>query len=137
VLRTLSGKAALVMAEGARVALDLKALRAAKSGVALAWSALVKGQTALDQVEARAIIRSGVLIGDSVLARSGGTGISATGSIDLVEGTLDVHLATKPNVAADKPLQPDDMLGAQAVTVDGSWQAPSVRPAESTSDVAQ
>ena len=32
VLRGLSGKAALIMAEGARLALDLKALRAAKSG---------------------------------------------------------------------------------------------------------
>jgi AsmA protein len=137
VLRSLSGKAVLIMTEGARMALDLKALRAAKSGAALAWTALVKGQTSLDQVEARTIIRDGVLIGDTVLARSGGTGISATGSVDLVEGTLDVRLATKPNVAADKPLQPDDMLGAQAVTVQGSWQDPSVRPAETAADTAQ
>ena len=137
VLRSLSGKAALVMSEGARMALDLKALRAAKSGVALAWAVLAKGQTSLDQVEARTTIRDGVLTGDSVLARSGATGISATGSVDLVEGTLDVRLATKPNVAADKPLQPDDMLGAQAVTVHGSWQEPSVRSVEAASDVAQ
>ena len=137
VLRSLSGKAALVMSEGARMALDLKALRAAKSGVALAWAALAKGQTSLDQVEARTTIRDGVLTGDSVLARSGATGISATGSVDLVEGTLDVRLATKPNVAADKPLQPDDMQGAQAVTVHGSWQEPFVRSVEAASDVAQ
>ena len=137
VLRGLSGKAALVMGEGARMALDLKALRAAKSGVALAWAALVKGQTSLDQVEARTTIRDGVLTGDTVLARSGATGISATGSVDLVEGTLDVRLATKPNVAADKPLQPDDMRGAQAVTVHGSWQEPSVHSVEAASDVAQ
>jgi AsmA protein len=138
VLRNLSGKAALVMAEGARLALDLKALGgAAKTGPALAWTALAKGQTSLEQVEARTLIREGVLIGDRVLARSGGTGISATGRIDLVEGTLDVRLATKPNVAADKPLQPDDMLGAQAVTVHGPWQGPSVRPVEPGSDVAQ
>jgi AsmA protein len=137
VLRGLSGKATLTMADGARVAMDLKALGAAKAGKAPAWAALAKGQTSLEHVEARTFIRGGVLIGEKVLARSGGTGISATGSIDLVEGTLDVRLATKPNVAADKPLQPDDMLGAQAVTVNGPWQGPSVRPAETSSDVAQ
>ena len=137
VLRGLSGKAALIMAEGARLALDLKALRAAKSGTPPGWGALAKGQTALDQVEARTVIRDGVLIGDTVLARSGGTGISATGRVDLVEGTLDLRLATKPNVAADKPLQPDDMQGAQAVTVHGAWQEPFVRPAEAASDVAR
>ncbi len=87
VLRGLSGKAALIMAEGARLALDLKALRAAKSGTPPGWGLLAKGQTALDQVEARTVIRDGVLIGDTVLARSGGMGISATGRVDLVEGT--------------------------------------------------
>jgi AsmA protein len=137
VLRSLSGKAALVMAEGAKLALDLKALSAAKPGAVPAWSTLAKGQTSLDQVEAQTIIQDGVLIGDKVLARSGTTGISATGRVDLVEGTLDVRLATKPNVAADTPLQPDDMLGAQAVTVHGPLQGPTVRPAEAASDVAQ
>jgi AsmA protein len=140
VLRGLSGKATLSMVEGARLALDLKAfMGAAKPGTAsaLALSALTKGQTTLDQVDARTVIRDGVLIGDSVLARSGDTGISATGRVDLAEGTLDVRVATKPIVAADKPLQPDDMLGAQAVTVQGPWQGPSVRPVEAASDVAR
>jgi hypothetical protein len=128
------------MAEGGQLAFDLKAfLGAAKSGSALAsaWSGLAKGQTTFDQVEAQTVIRDGVLIGDRVLARSGATGISATGRVDLVEGTLDMRVATKPNVAADKPLQPDDMLGAQAVKVQGPWQGPSVRPAEAASDVAR
>ena len=137
VLRGLSGKVAMIMAEGGKLAMDLKALRPAKGGKIPAWAALLKGQTPLDQVEARTVIRDGVLIGDTVLARSGGTGISATGRIDLVEGTLDVRLATKPNVAADKPLQPDDMQGADAVTVNGSLQEPLVRAAETASDVAQ
>jgi AsmA protein len=140
VLRSLSGKAALVMAEGGRLTFDLKAfLGAARPGSALAsgWNALTKGQTTFDQVEAQTVIRDGVLIGDRVLARSGATGISATGRVDLVEGTLDMRVATKPNVAADKPLQPDDMLGAQAVKVQGPWQGPSVRPAEAASDVAR
>ena len=137
VLRGLSGKAAMIMPEGGKLALDLKALRTAKPGTTPAWAALIKGQTTLDQVEARAVIRDGVLIGDSVLARAGGTGISATGRVDLVEGTLDLRLATKPNVATDKPLQPDDMQGAQAVTLKGSWLEPHVKPAEAASDVAQ
>jgi hypothetical protein len=127
----------MIMAEGGKLGLDLKALRAAKPGALPGWGALAKGQTPLDQVEARTVIRDGVLIGDTVLARSGGTGISATGRVDLVEGTLDLRLATKPNVAVDKPLQPDDMRGAQAVTLNGSWQEPLVRPAEIASDIAQ
>jgi AsmA protein len=137
VLRGLSGKVAMIMTEGGKLAMDLKALRSLKSAKVPGWAALLKGQTALDQVEARTVIRDGVLIGDMVLARSGGTGISATGRVDLVEGTLDVRLATKPNVAADKPLQPDDMQGAEAVTLNGSWQEPQVRAAEAASNVAQ
>ena len=55
-LRGVSGKAALTMAEGGRVGLDIKALRTAatKAGGAPGWGALAKGQTSLEQVEARA-----------------------------------------------------------------------------------
>jgi AsmA protein len=137
VLRKLSGKATLIMGEGGRLALDLKALRAAQAGAPPGWGALAKGQTALDQVEARAVIQDGVVIGDTVLARSGTFGISASGRIDLVEGTLDVRLAMKANVAAGRPLKPEEMSGAQAVTVHGSWFEPFVRPEESISDGAR
>jgi hypothetical protein len=124
------------MAEGARVGLDIKALRAAatKAGGAPGWGALAKGQTSLEQVEARGLLRDGVLITELVQARSGPLGLAASGRIDLSERTLDLHLAVRPNAAADKPLKPTDMAGAEAVTVRGFWQEPFVRPQEAGAD---
>ena len=135
-LRGVSGKAALTMAEGARVGLDIKALRTAatKAGGAPGWGALAKGQTSLEQVEARGLLRDGVLITELVQARSGPLGLAASGRIDLSERTLDMHLAVRPNAAADKPLKPTDMAGAEAVTVRGFWQEPFVRPQEAGAD---
>jgi AsmA protein len=129
VVRDLSGKATLAMAEGGRVGLDVKALRASGSANGPpGWGPLAKGQTALDQVEARALIRNGVLLTETVSARSGTTGLTASGRIDLSERTLDLHLAAKANMPADKPLTPADTAGGEAVTVRGFWQEPFVRP---------
>jgi AsmA protein len=128
IVRGLSGKVALTMAEGARVGLDIKALRAAaKADGPPGWGLLAKGQTGLEQIEARALIRDGVLITETVQARSGAVGVTASGRVDLAERTLDLHLSVKPNVPADKPLKPADMAGAEAVTVRGFWQGPFVR----------
>jgi AsmA protein len=135
-LRAISGKAALAMAEGARVGLDVKAMRAAaiKAGGAPGWGVLAKGQTSLEQVEARCLLRDGVLITELVQARAGPLGLAATGRVDLSERTLDLHLAVKPNAATDKPLTSADMLGAEAVTVRGFWQEPFVRAQEASAD---
>lgn len=136
ILRGISGKAALAMAEGARVGLDIKALRAAaaKAGGAPGWGALAKGQTNLEQVEARGLLRDGVLITELVQARSGALGLAASGRVDLSERTLDLHLAVRPNASADKPLKPADMAGADAVTLRGFWQEPFVRLQEAGVD---
>ena len=100
ILRGLSGKAALTMAEGGRVGARRQgaAYAAAKASGAPGWGALAKGQTSLEQVEARALIRDGVLITETVQARSGSSGSAASGRVDLAERTLDLHLAVKPNV---------------------------------------
>lgn len=128
IVRALSGKASLAMVEGGRVGLDIKALRAAaKANGAPGWGLLAKGQTPLEQIEARTLIRDGVLITDAVHARSGAMGVAASGRVDLAERTLDLHLAVKPNVPADRPLKPADMTGGDAVTVRGFWQEPFVR----------
>jgi AsmA-like protein len=136
ILRGLSGKAALAMVEGGRVGLDIKALHAAaaKANEGPGWGLLAKGQTSLEQVEARALIRDGVLITDTVQARSGGMGLAASGRVDLAERTLDLSLAVKPNLAADAPLKPVDMIGAETVTLRGFWQEPFVRPQEPSPD---
>jgi AsmA protein len=135
VVRRLSGKATLSMPEGGRVAMDMKALRtAAKANGPAGWSLLAKGQTNLELVEARALIRSGVLLTELVQARSGSMGIAASGRLDLAERTLDLHLAMKPGVPTDRPLKASDMAGAEGVTMRGSWHEPFVRDEEPDAD---
>ena len=135
IVRGLSGKVALAMAEGGRVALDIKALRAvAKADGPPGWGPLAKGQTGLEQVEARALVRDGVLITETVQARSGGVVVVASGRVDLAERTLDLHLSARPNASADKALKPSDMAAAEAVTVRGFWQEPFVRAEEPSAD---
>jgi AsmA protein len=129
VLRSASGKAALAMADGGKLGLDVKALRAAaaKAGGAPGWGVLAKGQTSLDQVEARGLIRDGVIITEHVQARSGTLGLAASGRVDLSERTLDLHLSVVPNAPADRPLKTPELKGAEAVTLRGFWQEPLVR----------
>ena len=95
---------------------------------------LAKGQTSLEQIEARALIRDGVLITETVQARAGAMGLAASGRVDLAERTLDLHLSVKPSVPADRPLKPADMAGAEAVTVRGFWQEPYVHAQEASAD---
>jgi AsmA protein len=135
VLRRLSGKATLTMPEGGRVAMDMKALRtAAKTNGPAGWGLLAKGQTILELVEARAVIRSGVLLTEMVQARSGAMGFAASGRVDLAERTLDLHLSMKPGVPTDRPLKASDMAGAEGVTMRGAWHEPFVRGAEPDAD---
>jgi AsmA protein len=135
VVRRLSGKATLTMPEGGRVAIDMKALRtAAKANGPAGWGLLVKGQTNLELVEARGVIRSGVLLTEMVQARSGAMGFAASGRVDLAERTLDLHLAMKSGVPTDRPLKAADMTGADGVTMRGSWHEPFVRGQEPDAD---
>jgi hypothetical protein len=128
VLRRLSGKAALTMPEGGRVAVDMKALRAAaKANGPAGWGLMAKGQTNLELVEAKAVIRSGVLLTEVVQARSGATGFAASGRVNLPERTLDLHVFMKPGVPTDRPLKAADMTGAEGLTMRGSWHEPFVR----------
>ncbi|MGE0853072.1 MAG: AsmA-like C-terminal region-containing protein [Hyphomicrobiaceae bacterium] len=132
-LRRLSGKATLAMADGGRVGLDMKALKSvAKSSVSPGWGPLAKAQTSIENVEARAVIRNGVLFTEVLRARSGAAGIAASGRVDLAERTLDLRLLTKPGVPTDRPLKSADMAGAESVTVRGSWLEPFVRAGDGT-----
>jgi len=127
-LRQLSGKATLSMPEGGKLPLDLKAVRAAaKADGPPGWGQMVKGQVGLDQIEAKALIKDGVLVAETVLARSGAIGLGATGRVDLAEQTLDLRLLMKPNVPTDRPLKPADVVDGEAVALRGSWHTPFVR----------
>jgi len=138
VVRRLSGKVTLAMPEGGRLAMDVKALRtAARANGPPGWAALAKGQTNLELLEARALIRNGVLMTELVQARSGAMGLTASGRVDLAARTLDLNLWMKSSVPTDRPLKLSDMAGAEGVTMRGPWSEPFVRDQEPAADAAR
>jgi AsmA-like C-terminal region len=115
------------MPEGGRLAADIKALRnAAKAQTSSGWGAIGKGQTSLEQLEARVALRNGVLVADAVRGAAGGIGLGATGLVDIVDGRLDLNVVVKPNVPTDRPLTAADLLGGETVGLHGSWREPEV-----------
>ncbi len=127
-LRQLTGRATLSMPDGAKLPLDLRAMRAAaKANGPPGWGQMAKGQVGLDQIEVKALIKDGVLIADTVLGRSGATGLAAVGRVDLTDQTLDLRLLMKPNVPTERPLKPADVVDGEAVALRGSWHTPFVR----------
>ena len=130
-LRRLSGKATLTMADGGRLGLDMKSVAAAaKAKSPPGWGLLAKGQTNVEQVEVRTLIRDGVLLAETAQARSGATGLAVVGRVDLSERTLDLQLFAKSNVPMGRPLTPADLTGADTVSIRGPWQEPFLRAVE-------
>jgi hypothetical protein len=129
IIKRLSGKASLTMADG-RVPIDIKALRnAAKAGAAEGWTGLFKAAAhlGLDHLEARALIIDGVAFAEAIQARTAGLGLAASGRFGLADGNMDARLTLKSNVPTDRPLQMADMTGGEVIGLRGPWQQPSVR----------
>jgi len=74
------------------------------------WGVLGKGQSSLDQVEARATVRDGVLVTEFLQARSGAQSLAVTGRVNLVDGALDLRLATRTGVPSEQPLKAADFI---------------------------
>ena len=128
VLRGLSGKATLTMAEGGRLGLDAKALRGmAKAAETHGWGPLAKGQTSLDRMEVRARIQDGEIVTESVRAFSGASVLAASGRVDMLERNLDLQLSLQPNVPAGTAPKPAEQAVTDAISVRGSWNGPLVR----------
>jgi AsmA protein len=128
VIKRLSGKASMMVADGGRLTIDLKALRdAAKTGAAPGWGKLAKSQIGVDHLEARALIIDGVAFAEALQARSGSTGLAASGRFGMVDGNMDLRVTLKPGVPTDRPLQPADLMGGEIINVRGPWQDPTVR----------
>jgi AsmA protein len=127
VMRRLSGKASLLMPEGGRLALDVKVLRgAAKAEARTGWGGIGKGQTSLEQVEVRGVLRNGMLFTDAVRGAASGIGLSAVGYMDIVDGRLDLSVGVKPSVPSDRPLTSADLVGGETVSLRGTWREPVV-----------
>jgi AsmA-like protein len=124
--KRLSGKAALSMPEGGRVALDLKAVgKAAKAG-ARGWAALAKSHTNVERLEARSLIIDGVAFAEDIQARAGDLGLVLAGRFGLVDGNMDARLMLKPGAASEASAKPTDAV-SEAVTLRGPWPDPVLR----------
>jgi AsmA protein len=126
VLKALAGRVGLSLIESGKLALDLRALRAGTYPAADA-SQLVKGSTSIDTLEARANLVDGLLVAEHVQAKAAGHSISASGSANLLDHTLDLRLLVQP-APGERPGLPPDAAGSSAgLTLNGPWALPSVR----------
>jgi len=123
VLKGLAGTVGLSLAEGGKLGLDLRAIRAGAETVANP-SQLVKGATGIDALEARAKLVDGLLVAEHVQARAAGHSISASGSANLLDRTLDVRLLVQP---APGEKAPPSEAGSAGLILNGPWALPSVR----------
>ncbi|HEU0059881.1 MAG TPA: AsmA-like C-terminal region-containing protein [Hyphomicrobiaceae bacterium] len=131
VLRGLSGKVAISMAEGGKLGLDVRAIRTGAEPVASA-SQLVKSATSVDTLEARANLFDGLLVAEHVQARAGGLAFSANGSANLLDHTLDLRLSVE---ATDKS-GPSPEGNAQ-LSISGPWGEPALRREPAAEPVAR
>jgi AsmA protein len=123
VLKGLAGTVGLNLAEGGKLGLDLRAIRAGAETVANP-SQLVKGATGIDALEARAKLVDGLLVTEHVQAKAAGHSISASGSANLLDRTLDVRLLVQP---APGEKAPPSEAGSAGLILNGPWALPSVR----------
>ena len=124
VLRALSGKVAITLAESGKLGLDVRAIRSGAEGTPSA-SQLVKSATSVDALEARANVVDGLLVAEHVQARAGGLNISASGSANLLDHTLDLRVSVQPAPAADKSVPATE--ASVGLSISGPWAEPSVR----------
>ena len=98
-------------------------------------SQLVKATTSIDTLEARANVVDGLLVAEHVQARAGGLNISASGSANLLDHTLDLRLLVQPAPAADKSLPSTE--GSAGLSLSGPWAEPAVRREQAAEPVAR
>jgi AsmA protein len=122
VLRTLSGKASITLNEGGRLGLDLRALLyAAQRADVVGWAAAGKGQTALEQLDARVNVAGGIATAEMLAAKSAGLVVSGSGSVDIANRLLDVTLEFSNAAPVDRTVQGNRLL------LTGDWTSPSIR----------
>jgi AsmA protein len=125
--RRLSGKAALSMPEGGRMALDLKAVRQAAKAGRRGWAAVAKSHTNVERLEARSLIIDGVAFAEDIQARAGDVALALAGRLGLVDGNMDARLVLKPGTVSEASAPPADTPGSEAVTLRGPWPDPVLR----------
>jgi hypothetical protein len=114
-----------VLSDG-RAGFDVKAL-GASPGAERGQDTKTRVSTAVEKLEARALLIDGVAFADSVSARAGGKEVAAFGRVGLADGYMEVRVV----VTDAQPAPPDSRPAApQSLTVRGPWHAPVIRVEE-------
>ena len=129
--RRLSGKAALSMPEGGRLALDLRAVHQAAKAGQRGWAALARSHTNVERLEARSLIIDGVAFAEDIQARAGDLALALAGRLGLVDGNMDARLVLKPGAPSDASQKPADAGASEVVTLRGPWPDPMLRAEDS------
>jgi hypothetical protein len=74
-------------------------------------------------------------VAEHVQARAGGLNISASGSANLLDHTLDLRLLVQPAPPADKSLPATE--GSAGLSVSGPWAEPVIRRERAAEPVAR
>jgi AsmA protein len=112
--QTASGKVTLVMAEGGRIGLDLRALlAAAQKREVEGWGASYRSPTTFDKLEARFSVRSGRIVTDRVEAMISDTPVSAVGTVSFPNSRFDCRIVMGAGLSPSG--QPDALIMSGAV----------------------
>jgi AsmA protein len=125
IVRRLSGKAALTLPDGGRLALDAEALREAVQKGTHGWFELARSPARVDKLEAQALLIEGVAFAEVTEARSGSRTLTASGRLGLDDGNLDLRLTWRSEPPAGQPPKPGD--ADATVSLRGPWYDPVAR----------
>lgn len=96
-LRSLSGKFSVSLAEAGRLGIDLRPLLAAGTRrTAEIWKSSVRGQMPVEQFDGKFTLANGVAVADQLQASSVDLKLVGSGSLNLMERRIDLRLDTEP-----------------------------------------
>lgn len=121
-LMGLGGKGRLIMREGARLGIDLRALvQSARKAELKGWQSVGAAVTSLDELAFSVDVHQGVVHGTIAQARSGTSAIFGGGYIDLPGRALEFSLGMRTADPSSRLVATSDVL-----LLSGPWQSPSV-----------
>ena len=116
------GKLVLNLVEGGRLGIDVKALReAARKGELAGWGSAARGQTSVENLEARLRVDKGIVASELVEATAGSNLLRAIGTISLRSRQMDLRLLLDAIPETAEKEIPSDVLVFR-----GPWTAPSI-----------
>jgi AsmA protein len=125
-LETVSGKLAIGLSAGGRLGFDLRSLMGAVQKQEIeGWNVAMRGQTSIDQLDARLLVHNGVIWSDQVRASAGDSVLAATGSVDLPTSRLDVRVLF--GSAPLSPVRDAAAGGSEVLLFQGPWARPAIK----------